>query len=360
MEGKYMEPFLSIIIPIYKIKEEYLRECFESLLAQSNDNFRIIAVDDGSPDRCGEICDEYAKKDDRFFVIHQKNAGVSVARNNGIRAVTTEWVTFIDPDDWVEPNHVSTLYNAQRIHSNMDIFWFDYIQEFDGKTNVKHLKKDSGIFDEIWIHNLRMAPFNFLIVDGKAYEYETNTIWNKMYRTELLKNNEMWFEPKARKGQDVIFNAECLQLTDKYFYIHKALYHYRYLQESVTNRFSEKVQYYNEVAFENYERIIKKFSLPEEYWDAYYARVVTRLYSCMRLYYFHRENKSRKKVLYKELDNTLNIYPYSVALKKVKPLYLTKTQKIFVFFLKKRNYMMLRILVNGRIWIKNLKGARLK
>lgn len=72
IEGKKMTPFLSIIIPIYKIKEEYLRACFDSLLKQDNDNFQIIAVDDGSPDCSGEICDEYAKKDNRIIVIHQK------------------------------------------------------------------------------------------------------------------------------------------------------------------------------------------------------------------------------------------------------------------------------------------------
>ena len=84
-----MTPFLSIIIPIYKIKEEYLRACFDSLLKQDNDNFQIIAVDDGSPDCSGEICDEYAKKDNRIIVIHQKNAGVSVARYNGIKEAKT-------------------------------------------------------------------------------------------------------------------------------------------------------------------------------------------------------------------------------------------------------------------------------
>lgn len=360
MKGKDMSPFLSIIIPIYKIKEEYLRACIESLLLQDMDSFQIIAIDDGSPDRSGEICDEYAQKDDRIIVIHQKNGGVSVARNNGIKLVTTEWVTFVDPDDWAEPNLVSTLYEAQKQNKDVDIFWFDYIQEFDGKTNVKHLKKTSGNLDEKWVYNLRIALFNFLRVDGKAYEYETNTIWNKMYRTSLLRDNEMWFEPKARKGQDVIFNAECLQLTDKYFYIHSPLYHYRYLQESITNRFNEKVQYYNEVAFENYERIIKKFSLPKEYWNAYYARVVTRLYSCMRLYYFHSENKKSRRELYAELDTTLNNYPYCEALKKVKRSYLTKTQKIFVFFLKRRKYAALRLLVNGRIWIRKKKGVKLK
>lgn len=109
-----MTPFLSIIIPIYKIKESYLRECFDSLLAQDMKDFQIIAVDDGSPDQSGDICDEYAQKDERVIVIHQENAGVSVARNAGIKAASTEWITFVDPDDWVESNHVSTLYNAQK------------------------------------------------------------------------------------------------------------------------------------------------------------------------------------------------------------------------------------------------------
>lgn len=355
-----MTPFLSIIIPIYKIKESYLRSCFESLLAQDMNGFKIIAVDDGSPDHSGDICDEYAQKDKRVIVIHQNNAGVSVARNNGIKAATTEWVTFVDPDDWVEPNHVSILYDAQKKHNDTDIFWFDYIQDFDRKSNVKYLKDDSGALNEEWVYNLRIAPFNFLLVDGKAYEYETNTIWNKMYRTSLLKDNGMRFDPKARKGQDVIFNAECLQLTDKFFYIHSALYHYRYLQESVTNRFNEKAQYYNEVAFENYERIIKKFSLPEEYWKAYYARVLTRLYSCMRLFYFHPENKMNRKFVNEQLNETLDKYPYNVALKKVDRRMLTQSQRIFVFFLKKRACGVLRFLVNGRQSLKRLSGARLK
>lgn len=128
----------------------------------------------------------------------------------------------------------------------------------------------------------------------------------------------------------------------------------------MTNRFNEKAQYYNEVAFENYERIINKFLLSEEYWNAYYARVVTRLYSCMRLYYFHPDNKKDKNTTYTELDDTLDKYPYCDALKKVDGSCLTKSQKVFVYFLKKRNYGMLKFLVDGRIWLKNIKGARLK
>lgn len=149
-------------------------------------------------------------------------------------------------------------------------------------------------------------------------------------------------------------------MTDKIFYIRKPLYHYRYIQESITNRYNPKAQYYNEVAFEAYERIIKKYNLPVEYWEAFYARVVTRMYSCMRLYYFHEKNTQTKKETYKALDETLSKYPYSVAMRKVKSNQLTGTQRVFVYFLKKRQYWILRLLVEFRQILKNIRGLQLK
>lgn len=205
-----MEPFLTIIIPVYKIKEEYIKRCFESLLAQDMKSFKVITVDDGSPDNCGAICDEYAAKDTRFSVIHQMNAGVSVARNKGIEVCDTEWITFVDPDDWVEPDMVSTLYKAKNNSTGFDIYLYDYVQEFAEKKVVKQLMDNDGVLDAEWLHNLRIAPFNFFAVEGKPYEYETNVIWNKMYKTSLIKDSGLLFSPEARKGQDVIFIAECL------------------------------------------------------------------------------------------------------------------------------------------------------
>lgn len=351
--------FLSIIVPVYNIKPEYLKKCFDSLVTQDATNFKVIVIDDGSTDDSGRLCDEYASKDERFSVIHQENAGVAVARNSGLEIVNTEWVTFVDPDDWVEKNHVSTIYRNVTAHE-ADIFLFDYFQEFASKTQPKSLMEQSGVLDDEWVRNYKISPFNFLMVNGKYYEYEHNTLWNKVYRKSMLKKASLCFDPRARKGQDNIFNAEALQLTNAIYYIHACLYHYRYLQESITNKFNLKAQYYNEVAFENYERIIKKYDLWDEYWDAYYARVVTRLYSCMRLYYFHEKNKQEKTLTYKELDETLSKYPYNTALSKVKNDQLTGTQRVFVFFLKRKQYGILRLLVKLRQKIKNMRGLRLK
>jgi len=102
-------PFFSIIIPVYKVRQDYLEMCVESIRNQSFCNLEVILVDDGSPDNCGAICDEYAKKDARIKVIHQRNQGVSAARNAGIEAAQGEWIMFVDADDWLDKRFIELL-----------------------------------------------------------------------------------------------------------------------------------------------------------------------------------------------------------------------------------------------------------
>ena len=95
-----MEPLISVIVPVYGV-EAYLNQCIDSILAQTHKNLEIILVDDGSPDRCPTICDEYARKDSRVRVIHKKNGGLSDARNAGLEIATGEYIGFVDSDDWI-------------------------------------------------------------------------------------------------------------------------------------------------------------------------------------------------------------------------------------------------------------------
>ena len=101
-------PELSIIVPVYKV-EPYLRRCIDSILAQTFRDFELILIDDGSPDNCGAICDEYAAKDSRIIVIHQKNQGVSAARNAGLDIAKGTYLGFVDSDDWIEPEMYETM-----------------------------------------------------------------------------------------------------------------------------------------------------------------------------------------------------------------------------------------------------------
>lgn len=106
-----MQPLISVIVPIYKV-ELYLRKCINSILAQTYQNLEVILVDDGSPDQCGIICDEYAKSDSRVRVIHQENSGVASARNAGLQAAQGDYIGFVDSDDWIAPDMYDCLYLA--------------------------------------------------------------------------------------------------------------------------------------------------------------------------------------------------------------------------------------------------------
>ena len=122
---------ISVIVPVYKV-EPYLRRCIDSILCQTYRDFELILVDDGSPDNCGAICDEYATKDSRVVVIHQENGGLSAARNAGIDASKGEYLSFVDSDDWIHPEMLQWLLRAiQSNHVPISVCGF---QETDGRT----------------------------------------------------------------------------------------------------------------------------------------------------------------------------------------------------------------------------------
>ena len=103
---------VSIIVPVFKVPESYLKKCIESICAQTLREIEILLVDDGSPDACGKICDRYADQDGRIRVIHKKNEGLSAARNDGCRAARGKWIMFMDGDDWIEPDMCQVMYDA--------------------------------------------------------------------------------------------------------------------------------------------------------------------------------------------------------------------------------------------------------
>ena len=112
-------PLISVIVPVYKV-EKYLNQCIESVLAQTYQNLEIILVDDGSPDRSGEICEEYAKKDTRIRVLHKSNGGLSTARNTGLQIISGAYIAFLDSDDYLAPDMYETLYR-ELIENDADI-----------------------------------------------------------------------------------------------------------------------------------------------------------------------------------------------------------------------------------------------
>ena len=341
-----MEDFVTVIVPVYKIKEEYLRQCIESLIRQTKDGYKVILVDDGSPDNCGAICDEYAAKTDVITVVHQKNQGVSVARNTGIEMTATPWLTFIDADDWVEEKYIETIYNTVSTKAeNSDVVFFDYVREYRTSKSFESLGLIEGFMCSRDVDICKRATFYKLIQNGKFNPYTVIGLMTKVYRTDFINANKLRFIPAARKGQDRLFNADALNSTDKIYYLPATLFHYRCWEDSRTNRFDPNVPELTAIELSNLADILKKHNIESLAYDYYLCRVCTRLYASMRLYYFHPQNTLSPKKQIEQAKSLTESEPYCSALKQVNMKLLSAQERIFVTCLKNKKYYTCRVLV---------------
>lgn len=163
------DPLVSIIVPIYKV-EPYLRRCLDSIVNQTYTNLEVILVDDGSPDNCPQICDEYAVKDRRIVVIHKKNGGLSDARNAGLDICKGEYVSFVDSDDWVDEKYIEILLDLV-IKENADIAIGENIQtkQVVQKQNIKSITKTYS-HKEALFHLFSQNHLAFIVSWGKIYK----------------------------------------------------------------------------------------------------------------------------------------------------------------------------------------------
>ena len=175
-------PEISIIVPVYKV-EKYLEKCVNSILEQTFTNFELILVDDGSPDGSGQICDAYATIDKRVRVIHQKNGGLSAARNAGLEKATGRYVGFIDSDDYIHPQMYEKLYEAlQKNKADLSICNYAYVDNY-GNIDSEKQKKDH-IITEVLNRERAFEKIDPLV---EGYSFYV-TAWNKLYKRDLFKN----------------------------------------------------------------------------------------------------------------------------------------------------------------------------
>lgn len=214
---------VSIVIPVYKV-EKYLDRCIQSLVKQTLKDIEIILVDDGSPDSCPQLCDNWKRRDSRIQVIHKDNGGLSSARNAGLSIASGEFVGFVDSDDDVELDMYEKMYHiAQK--ENVDFVMSDYkrIQE-DGSSYVKTLDIPIGLYER---KQIREIIFPILIMRECIDYGPLLSVWHCLYRTEFLRKNNLYFDEKVRWSEDNIFSAMVGYRCNKFYYMKgEALYHY--------------------------------------------------------------------------------------------------------------------------------------
>lgn len=215
---------ISVIIPVYKV-EKYLRQCIESIISQTYTNLEIILVDDGSPDSCGDICDEYALNDSRIKVIHQENKGLSGARNTGIDASQGDYLCFVDSDDLVTPNYCQVLYDL--LKNNEYDFSVCGTYRFEDGDKPEPKTVDSKC--KIWKNK------EFLKEQiNKNSEFG---VWNKLYRRSVF--SKMRFA-EGRLNEDVIWSADLAINTTNCIETKSQHYCYRQRNDGIVGKQSEK------------------------------------------------------------------------------------------------------------------------
>lgn len=204
---------ISVIVPIYKV-EPYLRECIDSILAQTYADFELILVDDGSPDRCGEICDGYAEKDNRIRVIHQENAGLSGARNTGLDIAQGEYVTFVDSDDVVHPDYLSCLYEVI-LQNNAEIAIGRFLRFTEAAPAYVPMTATLQS-----VRNGREACWELFAEEAVTY----TIAWGKLYKTELFAGIRY---PLGRIHEDEATTYKVLYKANLVAVLEDELYYYR-------------------------------------------------------------------------------------------------------------------------------------
>ena len=203
-------PKISIIVPVYKA-ETYLYRCVDSILAQTFTDWELLLIDDGSPDRSGDICDEYAQKDTRIRVIHKENGGVSSARQRGLDESIGEYTIHADPDDWVEPEMLEGLYNKAK-EEDADMVICDFIYEYKTRSIIckQHLDSCDAEY----------------ILKQMFSQQLPGMCWNKLIRRECYIKYNISFPKDIIRWEDLYVICSLLMHPIKCAYLSKAFYHY--------------------------------------------------------------------------------------------------------------------------------------
>lgn len=206
-----MNPLISVIVPIYNV-EKYLARCVDSIVNQTYKNLEIILVDDGSPDRCPQMCDDYAEKDSRIKVVHKKNGGLSDARNAGMAVATGEYISFIDSDDYVSDDFFECLLDAMN-KENSDIAECSVVKFYEDnhfdEFNDDLLEKTYDTQDAM----------SALIAENPFHQH----VWNKLYKTELVKDIPY---AVGKLNEDEFWTYQVFGRANKVSKLNKTMYYY--------------------------------------------------------------------------------------------------------------------------------------
>jgi glycosyltransferase involved in cell wall biosynthesis len=258
---RIMDIKVSIVVPVYKV-EKYIHRCVKSILHQTYPNLEMILVDDGSPDNCGNIIDEYEKQDPRIKAVHKENGGLSDARNYGMRYVSGEFTLFVDSDDWIDPHMVERLVDIA-VSTEADVVQSAFYYAYDDKLlyDARYYQKDDA---PITLFNAS------LMYELVVNERVKNFAWGKLFKTSIIQHIPF---TKGVLFEDVFWTHKVFHHVEKYIILHEPLYFYYQRNDSIVANYSPRnldmlkglkerhqflAQYYPHLLHESWKMIVKQ------------------------------------------------------------------------------------------------------
>ena len=323
-------PLISVIVPVYKV-EKFLNRCVESIVNQTYKNLEIILVDDGSPDNCPKMCDEWAQKDKRIKIIHQKNSGVSSARNNGIKQATGDYIAFVDSDDWIEPETYESVLNLA-LSENADLTFFKYLL-IDENGNKQYLNEINLCKEKI-----KNLEYYFLLNSRNGNDSHTimGSIVRVLFKSNIIK--DMSFNTNLKLAEDLLFLLHVLAKTDRISVCDKYYYNYFFNVNSASRLISK--QYF--INLKTYYETFKDYFISN---DIKLLHLINNQYlynNVMQRIYNKNYIKELKELL--KNDKTFIMCLNKNDYKKIKTYNLNKAAKLRNFLLYHKMWRIIRLL----------------
>ncbi|PJM74324.1 glycosyl transferase family 2 [Bifidobacterium primatium] len=217
-------PLISVIVPVYKV-EQYLADCVASIVNQTYRNLEIILVDDGSPDRCPELCEQWTERDDRIRTVHKANGGLSSARNAGLDVAKGDYIAFVDSDDTIEPDMIETMHRWIREHDGVDVAMCGTVKVFDD-GHEDHI--DAALPNKVFTRANALRSFLY------HYERMASAVWNKLFDARFFRGTEAIRFPEGLNSEDYFVLSRVYNTMGGLYFSAKPLYRYRIRENSIT------------------------------------------------------------------------------------------------------------------------------
>lgn len=280
-----MIPDISFIVPVYNAKD-YLDKCISSIIEQTHNNIEVLLVDDGSDDGSDTVCDRYGEMDERVKVFHAKNKGVSVARNTGIENSFGKWISFVDADDYLNPDFAKNMLKESEQH-NADIIASNYVLERENQSVEQYFFSRCIDFacDDI---------YKYLVIDsilGSNTKTNIGVPWGKLYRREFIISNQLSFMPGLKRMQDSLFNAYAFSKAENVYFFNACLYHYRQWKNSAVHKYTPDFEKTCMDLLDEYARFFKEIGV-EDSTGIINIKKIQLYYELLRVDICHKQNNS--------------------------------------------------------------------